>query len=434
MTRIGRARSFLPVAGIILLATGASAHADVSPGDVVDKGSWQKAEGLLPEPVLNWVKKGDFVLDIGESRIDPRQMHPRYLLDSFQSNRDRYDIDAEGGILDRPSGQRAGYILGMPFPDIDPKDPKVVHKLMYNHQYMQHAYGSFRFNFQLIWVGRSGFEREVEAQWQSVSMTCHPGAKDMPNPAGIERYSILLVKTPFDIAGTAIMLWRYLSPTTPDNTFGYVPAIRRVRRMSTANRSDTFIGSDECVDDANGYDGKVTAFDWKLLRVQDAVIPWLDTRIYPFVQNKKGEWTTTTDVKPVIYGYQKEGWTGAPWAPTNLVWVKRPLYVIEMTPKDRYYNYGTHYIWVDPETYATTYKVIYDRSGKYWKTLYMVNFFCQSEDKSMALVAVAGQNIVDERAEHATITENCGPRNVWTMFANVDPNDFSMAGFQKFCK
>ena len=433
MRRTHWTHALLALLGFIFSSTP-SVLADVSPGDVIDSSNWQKVEGLLPEAVLNWVKKGDFILDIGELKIDPKTMHPQYLLDAFETNRGRYDIDEEGGILDKNSGQTAGYILGLPFTELDPADPKVVRKIMYNHQYMQHAYGNFRFNFQLIWVGRGGFEREVNARWQSASMTCHPGAKDIQNPDGIEKYSILLVTKPYDIAGTAIMLWRYLSPKSPDNSFGYVPAIRRVRRMSAANRSDTFVGSDECVDDANGYDGKITAFDWKLLRVQEALVPMLDTRIFPFVANEQGEWLTTKDIKPVIYGYQKEGWKGAPWAPTNLVWVKRKMYVIEMTPKDRYYNYGVHYLWADPETYATTYKIIHDRSGNYWKGLYMINFFCQSEDKKMALVCVAGQNIIDERADHATITENCSPRNIWTMFANVDLNDFSMAGFQKFCK
>ncbi len=419
---------------LFLVGFSASGLAGVSPGETVDASNWQKAEGLLPESVLNWVRKGDFILQIGELGLDPKTMHPEYLLKSFQDNKGRFDVDSQGGIVDLASGQTAGYILGLPFPDLDPADPKVVHKIMYNHQYMQHAYGHFRFNFQLIWVGRSGFEREVQAKWQSASLTCHPGAREISNPEGIEKYSILLVTKPYDIAGTAIMLWRYLAPDIPDNTFGYIPAVRRVRRMSAANRSDTFIGSDECVDDANGYDGKISAFDWKLLRVQEGLVPLLDTQPFPFSQNDAGEWVTTKDVKPVLYGYQVKDWKGAPWAPTNLVWVKRPLYVIEMTPKDRYYNYGTHYLWADPETYATTYKIIHDRSGKYWKTLYMINFFCQSQDRKMAMIAVAGQNIIDERADHATITENCSPRNIWTMFAQTDLDDFSMAGFQKFCK
>jgi len=325
-------------------------------------------------------------------------------------------------------------IQGLPFTELNPKDPKVAEKLMYNHQYMQHIYGNFKFDFSLIWVNRNGFEREVEASWQSAPLTAYPGAKGLPNPDGIEKYAILLVKKPYDVAGTAIMMWRFLSPTKQDNTFGYIPAFRRVRRMSAANRSDTFLGTDECVDDANGYDGKVSDFTWKLVEVKEALIPLLDTRIFPFVQNELGEWQTTKDMKPVVYGYEKKDWPGAAWAPTNLVWVKRPIYVIEMTPKDPFYNYGTHRIWASPETYATTYKIINDRSGKYWKTLYMINSFCQSADKKMALIGVAGQNVIDERANHATITVNCSPKYPWTMFADVDMNDFSMAGFQKFCK
>jgi len=426
-------------AGFLFLAVfGAAAarvEADVAPGDVIDKTNWQKAEGLLPDPVLNWVKQGDFVLDIGEIGFDPRSIHPEYVQKAFETNRGLYGIDPQGGIVDLKTGKLAEFIQGLPFPDLDPADPSVAEKLMYNHQYMQHIYGNFRFNFQLIWVNRSGFEREVEAYWQSAPLTAYPGARDLRNPEGIEKYAILLVKTPYDVAGTAIMLWRFLDPRKPDNTFGYVPAFRRVRRMSAANRSDTFLGSDECVDDANGYDGKVPDFTWKLVRVQEALVPLLDTKVYPFGRNAAGEWEAGRDMKPVIYGYEKkEGWGGAPWAPTNLVWVKRQVFVIEMTPRDPFYNYGTHHIWASPETYATTYKIINDRAGKYWKTLYMINAFCQSPDRKMALIAVAGQNVIDERVGHATITVNCGPRNPWTMSANVDLNDFSMAGFQKFCK
>ena len=422
------------VAFVLFLCFASGSGADVSPGDVIDKTNWQKAEGLLPEPVLNWVKNGDFVLNIGKLDFQPDKIHPEYVLKAFEANRGRYAIDDEGGIVDKKNGKLAKYIEGLPFTELDPKDPKVAEKLMYNHQYMQHIYGNFRFNFQLVWVGRSGFEREVEVYWQSAPLTAYPGARDIPNPDGMEKYAILLVKKPYDVAGTSVMMWRFLSPTKQDNTFGYVPALGRVRRMSAANRSDAFLGTDECVDDANGYDGKVPDFTWKLVRVQEALIPLLDNRIFPFEQNELGEWQTTKDMKSVIYGYQKEGWTGAPWAPTNLIWVKRPVYVIEMTPKDPFYNYGTHRIWANPETYATTYKIINDRSGKYWKTLYMINSFCQSADKKMGLIAVAGQNVIDERANHSTITVNCSPEYPWTMFADVDLNDFSMAGFQKFCK
>lgn len=419
---------------LCLLSMTSTTSADVVPGDVIDSSNWQKAEGLLPEPVLNWVKRGEFILNVGELDVeDPTKIRADYVLEAFETNRDKYAIDEAGGVVVKETGELAKVIVGFPFTVLDPQDPKVAEKLMYNHQFGQHVNGFFKFRFQLIWVGSTGFERDVDAAWQGASMTGFPEARELRNPAGVEKYSILVVRKPYDLAGTAIMTHRFLDPAQADNTFGYIPAIRRVRRMSAANRSDAFIGSDECVDDVNGYDGKVPAFEWKFLRVQDALIAFLPG-VYPFVQNRYGEWETTKDVKRVIYGYEKEGWQGAPWAPTNLVWVKRPVFVIEMTPKDRYYNYGTHYIWASPETYACPYKVVNDRTGQYWKSLYMVNTFVQSADKKMAVIAVPGQNVIDERYKHATITQILSPDNPWTMKARLNLDDFSMAGFQKFCK
>ena len=53
-----------------LLASVRTAPADVSPGDVIDESNWEKVKGLLPEPVLNWVKQGDFILNIDEPNFE----------------------------------------------------------------------------------------------------------------------------------------------------------------------------------------------------------------------------------------------------------------------------------------------------------------------------------------------------------------------------
>jgi hypothetical protein len=237
------------------------------------------------------------------------------------------------------------------------------------------------------------------------------------------------------VAGTAVMLWRYISPKQEDNSFGFIPAIRRVRRMSPANRSDAFMGSDFAVDDANGYDGKITAFSWKLLGKQEGIVAHLSSDPVRIVQNETGEWQTTEGIKGATFGYQeKEGWQGAPWAPTNLVWVKRPVYVIEMRPKDPYYNYGPQHLWVDAQKFGAMYKVIYDKAGDYWKTFFISSMSCESADKKMRFVSLAGQHVVDDRTDHGTIIEDASPRNIWTYHAEMDPYDFTLGGFQKFCK
>jgi len=204
--------------------------------------------------------------------------------------------------------------------------------------------------------------------------------------------------------------------------------------MSPANRSDAFVGSDLCIDDANGYDGKVAAFEWKILGRQEAIVPFLDSEPAIIEQDEEGEWNSTRDVKELIYGYKKEGWQGAPWAPTNMTWVKRPVILMEVEPKDPYYNYGTHYMWIDAETYACNYKVIHDRSGAYWKIFVKGDSGCVSKDKQLKLLTVAIQLMVDDRTDHASIIEGLSPDKIFTYFAEMDLNNFSLAGFQRFCK
>jgi len=417
-----------------ILASVHVARADVSPGDVIDKSNWEKAEGLLPEPVLEWVKNGDFVLDIRALKYRVLDFFPPYQLEAFKTNAGMYELDADGGIVDAKTGKTPEHIVGIPFPVIAEDDPRLAEKLIQNNHYMTYMPGDLRFPFQGIWLNRSGFERETESVLLQMALDGYPGALEIPGPANIEKYVIMALKKPYDLAGSSIMTWRYRDPNKQDNSFAYSPMIRRVRRMSAANRSDALMGSDLAVDDANGYDGKVTAFTWKVIRKQEVLLPALDVEPVRIVQNNLGEWETTKNIKPVIYGYQKEGWQGAAWAPTNLCWVKRPVIVIEMTAKDRYYNYGAQHIWFDPELYGCAYKVIHDKAGDYWKTLFISAAACESEDKSMRFYTVSTQQMIDDRSGHSTVIEDCSPRNIWAHFAQMDINYFSLGGFQKFCK
>ena len=119
-----------------LVSMTSTVTADVVPGDVIDSSNWQKAEGLLPKPVLDWVKRGEFILNIGEIDVeDPTKIRSDYVLEAFETNRGKYGIDEDGGVVDKKTGKLAMYMVGFPFTDLDPEDPVVVEKLMYNHQY-----------------------------------------------------------------------------------------------------------------------------------------------------------------------------------------------------------------------------------------------------------------------------------------------------------
>ncbi len=72
---------------------------DVSPGDVLDKTNWEKAEGLLPDEIIGWIKKGDFVLQVGELNYNPREYQPSYALEALSTNKGKYVLDENDWIV-----------------------------------------------------------------------------------------------------------------------------------------------------------------------------------------------------------------------------------------------------------------------------------------------------------------------------------------------
>lgn len=419
---------FLCVMGIL-----APVWADVVPGDVIDGSNWQKAADLLPESILNWVKNGDFVLTVGKLEYDQKDYFPPDVRRCWQENLGKYDLDEMDRLIDLKTGKVPDHVWGIPFPEIDPKDPKAAQKLLYNKNYCMFCVGNVTAPNQTKWVGRAGVEREISSVFLNSPMDGYEKTLSFPNLENIERYTLITVTQPYDVAGFAVLMWRYRDERA-DLNWSYVPAIRRVRRMSPANRSDAFVGSDFCIDDVWSYDGKINLMSWKLVGIQEGLLPYSSSKPELFVPTETGEWQTTPDVTPHVYGYQKEHWKGAPWAPANFVWVKRPIWILEAVPKDPYYNYGKQVFWCDPEIFNPAIKIIYDRAGAYWKTFYGSLGALGSADGKMRVHMVSMQNIVDDRSRHATLCEVASKRNIWTYFAVLDMNDFTLAGFQKYCK
>jgi hypothetical protein len=420
-----------------LVAAVNGAEAEVSPGDVIDKSNWQQVEGLVPEPLLNWIKQGDSIT-IGELQYNPAEFYPSFSLDSLTANVGKYDVNEDDIIVDVKTGKLPEFILGLPFPKIELDDPKAGQKIMFNKYYYQYSFGNTRNSFRLEWISRKrGFERAIRAEQLMLVLDSHPAAKKERRPDNELVLTSVRVVHPPDVSGTNVLNWRYRD-RRQDYTHVYIPAIRRLRRMSPANRSDSYLGSDMCADDNWGYAGKVGAFDWKVVRKEETLLPFAlddEAPVRLFV-NDEGEWETDAAGREIILGYQKEGYQGAPWFGTSAIFVKRPTYVLECKARDRYYNYGTQYLWVDAEFYMPVYKVIHDRAGDYWKCLTTFMVALSSEDGKVRMIAPGGQMAVDDRSQHASVGLAGGAaRGESSAFwAILDRNDFSLAGFLKLCK
>src|SRR5262249_56287965 len=70
---------------------------------------------------------------------------------------------------------------------------------------------------------------------------------------------------PFDIRGTAFIVYRHTDPLRADDAWAYVPSLRRVRRISVETKSDSLLGTDHTLEDFYSFSGRVLDWDWKFL-------------------------------------------------------------------------------------------------------------------------------------------------------------------------
>ena len=133
--------SILVFSHFFVLSMFSQGFCDVSPGDVLDKTNWEKAKGLLPDEVLEWVKKGEFVLKVGELTYNPRDSQPPFALEALKTNMGKYELGEDHWIVESGTGKPACGIVGIPFPEIDTKDPMVAEKIANNRSYRSYIAG-----------------------------------------------------------------------------------------------------------------------------------------------------------------------------------------------------------------------------------------------------------------------------------------------------
>jgi len=72
---------------------------------------------------------------------------------------------------------------------------------------------------------------------------------------------------PADVKNTAFLSFDYDNPETEDDSWLYLPALRKVKRIAAGNKKDSFMGTDFSYHDMNGLDIE----DWNYKMIKDSV-------------------------------------------------------------------------------------------------------------------------------------------------------------------
>lgn len=352
----------------ILLAFAGGSGGEVNPGEVLSQENWESARGLLPPEILRFYETGGYRNPV---IAWPAGLYRRD--DDFEAatkgNVGKYRVDEQGTIVEAANGAPpAGPIEGLPFPVIDPGDTQAGVKVLWNHYYDYWRLGNYHNNTELTWLGARGMDRQVTQDVYFLYHEAQPRRyRPASNPNALSWQFLARTIAPTDVYGTASLGWRYRDAAKRDSLWAFVPALRRIRSVSPANRSDGFLGSDLSQDDGPFFDGKPEDFTWKLVGEREMLRFTDPLSADPMGRSEhvalpSGGWQENWP-KLQQLGFEDEAWKGVPWAPIAAALAKRPQWVIEGIPKDRYYLYGKIELYIDKGTYHGAWNRKYDWKG-----------------------------------------------------------------------
>jgi hypothetical protein len=348
------ALSFVVVASVCAAAaSGDEVAPGLRVGDMLEKSNASAAKDLLPPEIVKHYENGEYRNKIVDYPLGSARWEKSFI-EATEKNAGQLDVDDVGTIVYKGSGKQPDYVYGIPFPTIDPQDPKAGVKVVWN-QFLTYWSGGSTFNVALVsMLQPKNIDREIHADGYFMFYDGQPEKYRRANPLNLQSQFLGVATFPTDLDGTASLTWRYRDPAKRDSVWAYVPALRRVRAVSPANRSDGYLGSDISGDDGFFFDGKPEDFEWKLIGKRDTlrvVDPDSVAGNIPVNPAPRGGWEALTFDNPLMAGYQDPKWPGVAWAPISAGLAKRPVWVVEGIPKDKYYLYGKLELWIDAETF-----------------------------------------------------------------------------------
>ncbi len=266
-----------------------------------------------------------------------------------------------------PENSLENYTAGQPFPmdQIDCQgDPQAGAKIAWNFDYRWNGDGArARYHYSywdrgeelpLYFEGTSKtiqLSHQVEPQHLDESGGDIFRGEKRKNAFGVE------VTGPFDARGIQLINYRYKAADRPkaetqnDDTWVYVPTLRRVRRISSAQRTDAVSGTDFTFDDLFSFSGIIPQYGWECLGEMDILAPMNSkVRAYPYS------------------GDHNFGPYGLSYA--DDVWELRKAVKIRFDPNNADHPYHHKDIYIDKESMEPLYSFAYDQKEELWKIIW----------------------------------------------------------------
>ena len=398
--------------GACTLLLAASPATAVDPGTTITADNVAQAEGMLLPGVVDAVRRGMRIEVVEPRRVEWRKA---YRL-ATEKNAGQARLGPAGELLD--------YVAGLPFLNLEPDDPQMGDKVVWNY-----AFGPWIADDVVTWSFQwetghlsargmkvqSGENRDSEqSKWlRLVGRTEVPPLPAFPdNPARVMAMQIFGPTLPVFLSlvrSGPMLVYRHLS-LEEDDVWYYTSWDRKSRRIPARIRYEAF---GDVVIDLNssfGLDVPHGSYTWRYLG-EKPMLGVLHARSYP------SEWCPGA----------------GNFAPCE-VWEKRTALLVEGTPTQGHDIYGKRVLAIDKEAWVVLATDLYDRDGKRWKV--WMNFWSHrpyarggaDAEEQAYLLGGSGIDFPDEKAIRWRLPGTRPLAEAVKINTGLTPADFSQAG------
>ncbi|HYB89441.1 MAG TPA: DUF1329 domain-containing protein [Candidatus Binataceae bacterium] len=357
----------------ILLAGAAPASAQVKPGDVITKENAAKVQNLL--------SPGNYILVQQGMRLDIVPAEKLEWPPPFKAATEKYSSQ----VALAPDGSLKGYVSGQPFPLLDPNDPQIATKIMWNFSFrpMYSDDADLRYPEVASFAANSNgsplgyFTVGHFAFYNNVGRIEVPPVPTDPDAAasGIRyRFGFYPFLEPATLRGFGLVRYRHINPNEEDNTWLFNPVTRKLRRQSAAALTDAigmlpgFGGTGSGTAGFSGVAPGSPATAYASTFDPDSYFGFaakIEDYNYRYLGDKQMLASVHAKNSPSV-ACPSDG--GRTICPEN--WEMRHLYAVEANAKPgKDVSIPKRILYLDSEGWFITASDQYDRDGKLWKTL-----------------------------------------------------------------
>lgn len=309
----------------------------ITPGMKLDSSNAHVASTVLPPEIFKYLAAGDFAVTVQETTDMPLRQE---YIDATLTHHDKVVVGEE---------ELGNYVAGRPFPLLDPQDPQAGLKAVWNLRYRDQGETAQMWSRNNLVNSSGTIERTQTFYFLSMYGMHRPSAAgNVPQweRQGVysKQYNIML--TPSDMEGNQMVSVTYDNMAAPQDQWAYDTRTRRTRKI-VYNPYVAPEGGVTLIEDRSGFLGYIHHYNWRYIGEQVVLAPGPIRAAEP-TWGGKGNWYL---VDP---------------------WELRRAIVIEAKPKTTHPMYSRRMLYLDAQTAAPLYALVYDHAGNHKRTFFLV--------------------------------------------------------------